>query len=419
MKFLSKYFLIFICGFILLPNLKSQTTKFGFKGFIKSDVFWDSRGVAAVRQGHFLLYPLNADLDVKGKDINDNNCFHILPIQSRLIFTAKEKEILGAKASAKIEGEFFGSAEANINSFRLRHAFIKLEWKHSNLLVGQFWHPMFIETNYPGTISFNTGVPFIPFSRNPQIRYTYKVNNLALSLTAFSELDFKSTGPNGAKVDYITHSQYPAANFRMIYQPTSKLGNYTLNTGFSLNTKRLKPSSISETGYKDDTNFSTFAATAFVGLKNAKMSIKLQGTYGEDMYNLTMLGGYGVQSTAETTSFKTYTANRTLAFWADIQNLNPTHHVGLLMGYSHNNGSNLDYNGDFYGRGQNIAYVYRISPRYAYKTGNLKFATEFEYTVAAYGTPDDYGLITDDTAFGNLRVLVAMYYFFDISLNKQ
>jgi hypothetical protein len=41
--------------------------------------------------------------------------------------------------------------------------------------------------------------------------------------------------------------------------------------------------------------------------------------------------------------------------------------------------------GNVFARGTNIEYVYRISPRVAFKRGKTTIAVEVEYTTAAYG----------------------------------
>ena len=46
-----------------------------FSGFVKTDIFWDSRQTISVREGHFLLYPRNESLDINGEDINDKANF--------------------------------------------------------------------------------------------------------------------------------------------------------------------------------------------------------------------------------------------------------------------------------------------------------------------------------------------------------
>ena len=67
-----------------------------------------------------------------------------------------------------IEAEFFGTSDADLNGFRLRHGYLKLDWPHSELMVGQFWHPMFVTESFPDVVSFNTGAPFQPFNRSPR-----------------------------------------------------------------------------------------------------------------------------------------------------------------------------------------------------------------------------------------------------------
>jgi hypothetical protein len=91
-----------------------------------------------------LIYPEDENLDVNSNDINDKSSFNMLSIQSRINGKITGPEVIGAKPSAVLEGEFFGTSDADINGFRLRHSFVKLDWENTSLLVGQTWHPMFI-----------------------------------------------------------------------------------------------------------------------------------------------------------------------------------------------------------------------------------------------------------------------------------
>ena len=151
-----------------------------FSGFVKTDIFYDTRQTGCIREGHFLLYPENKLPDSYGNDINARANFNILSIQSRLKGSITGSDAFGAKTSGLIEADFFGNENANfsdVNGFRIRHAFVKLNWKSTELMAGQYWHPMFIAESFPGVISFNTGAPFQPFSRNPQIRLTQSFGN--------------------------------------------------------------------------------------------------------------------------------------------------------------------------------------------------------------------------------------------------
>lgn len=137
-------------------------------GFIKTDILYDTRQTTSIREGHFLLYPKDRALDPEGNDFNAKDTFHILSIQTRLALKITGPKALGARPTGYIEGEFFGHSDADINGFRLRHAYLKLNWEKTELMIGQFWHPMFITESFPEVVSFNTGAPFEPFSRAPR-----------------------------------------------------------------------------------------------------------------------------------------------------------------------------------------------------------------------------------------------------------
>jgi hypothetical protein len=66
-----------------------------------------------------------------------------------------------------------------------------------------------------------------------------------------------------------------------------------------------------------------------------------------------------------------------------------------------------------FGLGTSIRTLYRISPRIMYNSGKVRLALELEYTNAAYGSNYDVNYIPADTkAVGNMRGLLAVYYFF-------
>jgi len=106
-----------------------------FSGFIKTDVIYDTRQTVSIREGHFLLYPKDQALDPDGRDLNAKDSFHILAIQTRLALRVTGPRALGAKTTGYIEAEFFGHSDPDINGFRLRHAYLKLNWKKASFLL--------------------------------------------------------------------------------------------------------------------------------------------------------------------------------------------------------------------------------------------------------------------------------------------
>jgi len=173
--------MFFIIAGTIFPQQKPENN-FGisFSGFVKTDLMFDSRQTINSREGHFLLFPANQSLDKNGADINAKSSFNSLALQSRLIGKIKGPDAFGANTSGMIEGEFFGTSDGDANGFRLRHAYVSLKWKSTTLLIGQTWHPMFVVEAFPQTVSFNTGAPFQPFSRNPQVRLTQSLGNINL-----------------------------------------------------------------------------------------------------------------------------------------------------------------------------------------------------------------------------------------------
>lgn len=416
--------LLLVFAAILAASSIAQDDKaFGikFSGFVKTDIFWDSRQTVAAREGHFNLYPANEDLDAEGNDINARANFNMLSIQTRLRGTITGPDALGAKTSGVIEGAFFGHTNGDINGFRLRHAFVKLQWKKTALLVGQYWHPFFVTTCFPGVVSFNTGAPFIPFTRNPQVRVTQTLGKFSLILAALSQIDFTSTGPEGPGRQYIRNSAIPTLSFRAEFRNVNADEGKEFLVGIGVNYKTLLPRLVSDSNYKTSQKIGTFSETFFLKFKLPKVTFKIQGVYAQDAFNWLMIGGYAVESIGDPMKdYRNYTPITTASGWLDVHSNGKKWQVGVLAGYSKNLGAAEDIIGPTYQRGADIDYLYRISPRFVYNSGKFRIAPEIEYTVAAYATKDlngdlnidSKGKVTDSKEIGNVRFLLGVYFFF-------
>src|SRR4030043_425254 len=141
---MKRYFLLMLlssaCILKVIPQDADPSWGIRFTGFVKNDIFYDTRQSGAsngLREGHFYLYPDSNLLDLNGKDINANSSLHFLSIQSRIRGDITGPYAFGAKTSGAIEAEFFGTNEADLNGFRLRHAYIKMDWPKTILLSGQ------------------------------------------------------------------------------------------------------------------------------------------------------------------------------------------------------------------------------------------------------------------------------------------
>lgn len=385
-----------------------------FSGFVKTDIIWDSRQTVDLREGHFLLYPKNEDLDLEGNDINARASFNFLSIQTRLRGDIKGPEALGAKTSGAIEGEFFGMVDGDINGFRLRHAYVKLNWKTTELLVGQMWHPMFITSCYPEVVSFNTGAPFLVFSRNPQIRLTKDINDFRVILTALSQVDFKSNGPDGPSSKYLRNSAIPSMNVNLEYSKKNAEAGKEFLVGVAGNFKKLIPELESDSGYKATESINSISGMVYFKLGFPKVIFKFAGLYGQNMFDYTMIGGYVAEEyTDQAKGFISYRNITTASVWTELMTTGKKMQAGIFLGYSQNMGAGDIVMGPYYSRGSNIYDLYRISPRFIYNAGKFRIAPEIEYTVASYGTTNNLdGMVFDPEPVGNFRFLLGIFYFF-------
>jgi hypothetical protein len=417
--------LIFLVCIIPAIINAQEEKKFGiqFSGFVKTDIFYDTRQTVDLREGHFLILPANEKPDENGKDINGQASFNFLSIQTRLAGDITGPDVLKAKTSAYFEAEFFGTSNSDINGFRLRHAYAMLNWKKSELMVGQYWHPMFITSCFPNTVSFNTGAPFEPFSRNPQIRYTFRFSKFKIIGTVLSQRDFQSNGPNGLSSEYLRNSEMPEGNLKLEYNTQNQEKSSDFLVGAGIDYKVLKPrlytTAANSTIYETNEKVSGLASFLYFKLKFRPVTVKAQGTYGQLTDNLTMLGGYAATDTID--NYKndvSYSPMNVFAFWTDVHTNGVKWEFGLFAGYTQNLGFDknplADNASTIYGRGSNIQSVYRVSPRVVFKPGKMRFAVEVESTSAAYGKTDvlDYGLVKETQNISNLRLLLAVYYMF-------
>jgi hypothetical protein len=401
----TSVFFLFAQNFIAQQKPESD---FGisFSGFVKTDLIFDSRQTVNLREGHFLLYPANESKDKMGEDINAKSNFNILSIQSRLVGKIKGPDAFGAKTSGVIEAEFFGTTDGDINGFRLRHAYVSLKWENTSLLVGQTWHPMFIADVFPQVVSFNTGAPFQPFSRNPQVRLTQSFGNLNLIAALTTQRDFTSNGPSGFSSSYLRNSIVPDLHLQVQYKDEKMV------LGSGVDFKSLTPRLETTKNYKTDNKISSYACLGYAKFIVSPFTLMLEGVYGKNLADLMMLGGYAVKSVDQTTGAEEYTNLKTYSIWSDIS-YGKEIQVGVFLGYSKNLGADDTVVGSYYTRVNNIDNILRVSPRILFNSGPSRIAMEMEYTSAAYGTTSANGEVTNTNNVNNLRLLLAIYYFFN------
>jgi len=400
--------LLLIFPFFLEAQEEDNKFNVNLSGYVGYEMYFDTYNSVHTRDGEIYLYPLPEDLDVNGDDLNQNFQMQMLSIQSRARITAGEITAFGAKTSGVIEADFLGTAQPYTRLLRLRHAFIKMDWTNSQLIMGQTWHPLFVTDCFPSVFSFGAGIPFQPFSRAPQVRYTFMPSdNLSFMGAMVSHGYHKSAGPTDAQ----RNSGIPEMQFQF------KFKNEMLLAGLTAGYKFLTPRLETANGVKTNETVGSYNVQLFGKLTTNPVIVKISGIYGQNLSHLVMIGGYGASDPVagpNAVDDYSYTNINTVSFWSEVMTNFDKINAGLFMGYSSNLGANEDYFSLGYTRGENIDYIYRISPRVQFTSGKLTFILEHMMTGAAYATAFDsnHKPTNTNTPTINHRILLGAKYSF-------
>lgn len=394
--------------FSLFAQNESKLPKVKVGGFVNYNMFYDSRENVAAVDGLFLLYPKNETLE-NGIDIYDNPSLTMLSMASRLGVTFSGTELLGAKLGGKIEADF--TLVAGATTVRFRHAYIRLKWTKTSLLVGQTWHPLFSTNCFPTVLGIATGAPFQPFSRTPQIRLTYVLGQFHFLGAMLSQMDYASNGPLGKSPQYMRDAVVPELALQTEYR------NKNFLVGIIGDVKTIKPrttTSGSQGVFKATETLTTYSVKLFSKYKNNRWEAKVSGMYGQNMYDVLMNGGYGVASYDSLTGKETYTPLSGLYSWANII-YGKKLKFGFFAGYYKNLGSSNPLVGESYvwSRGADMSDLIRLMPTVIYTIKKLQLGVEFEWNRASYGELDLVdGQVNEISEVVGNRVTVDLKYFF-------
>lgn len=390
-------------------------------GFIRNYACFDTRESMTSNSEQFYYMPKDEKLDANGEDINEQPNMMLLSITTRLGLNITGLEFLGAKTSAKIESDFAGFGTSN-TVLRIRQAYAKMEWEKNSILAGQAWHPMMGDM-MPDVFSLETGAPFTPFSRTPQVRYDYKNKGFTLTATALYQYQYTSYGPDGASFNYARNAIVPELYFQAMY----KNGGFMIGAGVDLLT--LKPRQ-SYTMESTDENGATVTATykckedpvvsisptIFASYKKGNWGVKGRFTYAQNAAHLSMISGYGVTKVNENGE-QEYGSINSAGGWVDVT-YKKTLKKGFLTfccfaGYTKNLGCKDEFTGPIYMRGEkNMDNMWRVAPSVLYTHNAMQIGIEYNPTTVAYGTPDSQYKMSDTHNVTNHRICAMLKYNF-------
>lgn len=444
-----QFLLSAVLAVLAFPSLFSQEGEAGIKwgGFVKVDMFNDSRAVVAARDDMYMFYPaerkqvtqapggtnanpcgLISDPDAckiyiygNKEDLNAVRQTNITAVQSRLTGTITGPNAFGAKTGGLIEVDFFGTANNETWMTRLRHAYVTMDWGASKILAGMYWYPLFVAGYHPDTVQFSPLSPIHPFGRAPQIKFTQDLGGgLNLHLFAVYRAYHADFGPNQSSVTASDGGVYnsrfkrwadkPDIDIQLEYKSDMFSGGLT----FEMNELRPYDNTVSFDGTTTanqlgnnknvvkGTTWQIFAKIVYDKENNGQ--IRLNYTKSQNNANLLMLGGYAEKdsfilnnltalgvSAADANLIKAftkkeYTPINVTSYW--IQPIwGKDIEYSIVLGKSINNGAKDDVK-TFYSRGSNIKSVTSVIPQIKFKSGKTMIGIMLGHFEAEYMEDD-------------------------------
>lgn len=419
------FFLLFFSQFMLVCNMLAESTKsnldslykYEIYGFVRNDFTFDSRKSIAAVGELFYFIPYDVQMSANGKDINAIYSTRLLAVTTRFGFNFTSPVYNNNfQVSAKIETDFCGSANY-ITLFRIRQAFVSLKWQHHNIIAGQTWHPMTGEL-IPNIVSLNTGAPFNPFSRAPQLRYNALIKNVTISAAAIYQLQYPSPGPEGNSTNYQIFNGLPEFYFGIAFH------NKFMKIGAGVEYLNISPRKTVtdefDNIYKVTDRVSSFNSQLYLQLSGKGIDFKIKSVYGGNMGHLLMMSGYGATALLPDKLSYEYTPINQSSTWATLaytySSKKHTITTTVLGGYIKNTGATKDLLADkvYYRGAINFDDIFRIAPSIMYQYDkNLNVGLEYEYTGVHYGDLNSNYTVSNPHLVSNNRLYVILVYKFN------
>ncbi len=414
-------------------------------GFIRNYFTYDSRECIAGTGDLYFYMPKDEAWNKTNdpalrEDLNAVSNFRFLSLTTRVGLNIVGYKWRNTEFSGKIEADFFAGiskvsgqthAVSGTAQFRLRQAYVTLGWDslqmgkdyaRVDLTIGQTWHPM--AADLCDVIALNSGAPFGPFNRSPQVRMDARLGNLfTLTAAGLWQMQYNSTGPEGQSAEYMLYSKTPEAylglsfhhNGWIVRAGADVLSIRPRHQGNALNGTTLADTIVGTNGLavkiKVKDRITTASPFLYLQYKKGEFSIKAKTIFAESGEHMNMNGGYGISKINPDGSY-TYTPTRTSSSWISLvyggkvgaqEDKHPQKLQGILFaGYVENLGTKdemaVDATGKlvgyYYPRVKNMNRMWRLTPTLLYTVGKFQVGLEYDITSVHYsdGKLDKHGL---------------------------
>lgn len=448
MGYRLKFIVLSLCALFLLPVSAQDSVKVAKKeaakshlkqhfkpyGFIRNYFTYDSRECIAGTGDLYFYMPKDENRNkttdpALREDLNDVSSFRFLSLTTRVGLNIVGYKWRNTEFSGKIEADFFAGiskvgtgthAVSGTAQFRLRQAYVSLGWDslrmndkdfaRVDLMIGQAWHPM--AADLCDVIALNSGAPFGPFNRSPQVRMDARLGKyFTLTAAGLWQMQYNSTGPEGQSAEYMLYSKTPEAYLGLSFHDKGwivragadvlsikprHLGEALDANGNVIMGTDGKPLQIT---VKD--RITTASPFLYLQYKQGDFSFKAKTILAESGEHMNMNGGYGVKAINPDGSYE-YTPTRTSSTWISLvyggkvgaqEEKHPQKLQGILFaGYVENLGTKdpLAVNADgkwvgyYYPRVKNMNRMWRLTPTLLYTVGKFQVGLEYDITSVHY-----------------------------------
>ena len=384
---------VLLCGSTAFAQ-EETPSKFKLYGFIRNYLIVDTREVNAGTNDLYFYMP--KDKNMQGNvDMNEGINWRYLSLTTRLGLDVSGYKFGSMNVSGKVEADFYSlsgtSASAIVPQLRLRQAFMKLTWDESPLALtlGQAWHPMGVDL--PHITNLESGAPFNPFNRTPQITADVKLGQTLTFTASLLYLNhFLPTGPNGKSAEYYKYG-LPEVFVGLGF----KSGDWALKTGVDMvNSKpyRTIAESTAEGAaqVKAKGLLTTLSPFFFLQYTHGLFQLRAKTILAQSGEHLNLLSGYGVSKIDYTNHRYEYTPMQDWASFVSFQ-YGKKFQVMSTFGYFKQLGTTkdlLDPDGLLWLNGAadaKIQQAFRATPTVAWNIGKFTVSLEYNLTAGQFG----------------------------------
>ena len=420
---------LLVAGNAFAQEQEETPAKFKLYGFIRNFTVLDTREVNGGTHDLYFYMPKDRSLNAEGIDLNEGLNWKSISLTTRIGLDVSGYQIGAMKIGGKVEADFYslnGTGTANtIAQFRLRQAFMGLSWglgEGSFLLlnIGQTWHPM--AADMPHVTNLETGAPFNPFNRSPQIMAHYTVGGFTLTggllyLSQYLPMDAQAGAKSVAPYKY----GFPEAYLGIAY----KGGPFLVKAGVDLiNTKPIRTvSALDADGkvtqgangkpntWKANGILTALSPYVFVQYTSGKFQLRAKSILAQSAEHMNLLSGYGIASYTEDSRTYSYTPMQDWASFVSFQ-YGKKVQVMAMAGYMKQLGTTqdlLDPSKIWINTAADtkIQQAFRVTPTLAWNIGKFTLSLEYDFTYAQYGegARNARGLYSQYHWLGNHRVI--------------